>query len=136
MLLYIGMCFCQFIGIPMWLILRSSSKHKTEPTSGQNVLNTFRFIDDLCTFNSNYWKDILAWLSGTWKREWTVKSPFCIFQLKAMKWNSPQSCLIKEISFSFPCCISIAKNHVKYFMLQLLLKFYFLPGQQQTWLIC
>ena len=80
---------------------------------------------------------LISWYSKK-KMETPVKSPFWTFQLKAMKENLPQSCFIKEISFRFKsisCCISIAKNHIKYFMLQLLLKFYLSPGQQQTRLI-
>ena len=74
---------------------------------------------------------VISWYSKK-KMETPVKSPFWTFQLKAMKENLPQSCFIKEISFRFKsisCCISITKNHIKYFMLPLLLKFYLSPGQ-------
>ena len=77
---------------------------------------------------------LISWYSKK-NMEIPVKSPFWTFQMKALKGNLPQICFTKEISFplkSISFCVSITKNHVKYFMLQLLLKLYLLPGQQQT----
>ena len=68
-----------------------------------------------------------------------VKLCFWTFSLKFMIRNLPLGYLLKETSFPFisiAWSIRIAMYHLKYFMLQSVLKLYALPRKQQTWLIC
>ena len=69
------------------------------------------------------------------KRKNIVKLRFWTCQQKSTIGILPLSCFIKGTLFPFvsiACPIWIAIYHLKYFMLQLVLKFYALQRQQQT----
>ena len=70
------------------------------------------------------------------ENEETCKAWFLDLSIEVIIEKLYLSCLIKEMSRRFisdSCPIWI--YYLKYFILLLLLKFYVLPGQQQTWLI-
>ena len=63
---------------------------------------------------------------------WTCAEPeFRLYWVKAYSSNNHYICFPFT---SITCPIWIAIYHLKYFMLQSVLKLYVFPGQQQTWL--
>ena len=81
---------------------------------------------------------LMSWNSRK-KMKSLVKPCFWTFQKNSMIVNLQPSCLIyKFTTFSFisiVCLVWIAIYHLQYFMLQSVLKFYELPGQQQNLII-
>ena len=81
---------------------------------------------------------LMSWNSRK-KMKSLIKPCFWTFQKNSMIVNLQPSCLIyKFTTFSFisiVCLVWIATYHLQYFMLQSVLKFYELPGQQQNLII-
>ena len=135
MLLYFGsMCFCQLIGIPMikphlwktyilllWkeVVLQIKKQDLQKSAVFSNIL---RLIDDLCIFSIMI---LMSWTSGR-KIKVLVKPRFGTFPLKYLIEHLLLSCLITDMPFLFTSTtntIWIAIYHLKYFMLQSVLKF-------------
>ena len=120
----------------------ASSNKKWEVGKVCVFQNIFEFIDGLCIFNSgefenNYNIILLSWNSRR-KMKIFVKFHSWNIQWKSMIENLQPSCLVKKVPFPYiliTCLIWVAICCLKYFMLQLVQKFYILPGQQQILLI-
>ena len=91
--------------------------------------NFYRFIDELGIFNSDEFENNY---SDIYRNELELKmknQDLC--KAKSMVENLPWSCLIENrvLSISITCPIWIVIYHLKYEMLQLVLKFYVLSGR-------
>ena len=139
---YLGsMCFLQLIGIPLGsvpapVLLNYYYIRKWLFPTKRWVIQMTRMVLHISGFYRRtmyFYNNQIE--NSRRKIKSIVKLRFWTCQQKSMIGILPLSCFIKGTLFPFvsiACPIWIAIYHLKYFMLQLVLKFYALQRQQQT----
>ena len=128
----------------LWKEVGSSNKKWDLPKSRTFII-IFKFIDDLSNFNFNINKlendyiniypDELELKS---ENEYSCNALCLDFSIEIHNRKFATELFDKGMPFPFisiACSIWVVIYHLKYFMLQSILNFYVLQGQQQTWLI-